>query len=656
MTTSTALMEGWPRKGAHVANSGPDRRARAKQSFRSCCVCVCTPPIWSMETGPSDRAAVRASAAPDGPPPAASSAEVCASAAPDSPPTRPDAAPHSPHTTPREVRAFYCIDWANSVFSTVGISGFLPLLIQSAGLSAAGFPSACPNVLANATAVAATWPFLPPPPSVYLLEGASPRPCDPPPPTAPSCYRGACSGLPPTPQECRYPGGGGAVFPLRTPSGADPTAFAALCVSLSVAAQAVALVGVAAVADHGGARKPLLVRASLAGALGCALCALIGPRTWWAGLPLAAWTNVCFGITTVIYNSYLPLLVEASEGVRSLPSASAARAAAAGARSAQLSGTGFAWGYAAGVVGILLCVPLAASLPEIAAYQGAMLLCAAWWACFTLPVHSWLLPRPGPPLPPGSGGGYVRASLDSLRATARRLRALPVTWRYLALWMLFSDGVFSIGFVGGLYANGRVDWGCTPKAAGVLAVFLLVPVAAMVGNMIYLRVAETWGLSHKACVAASLVAIGVVVPLWGWGGLTRGSEVVALAGWYGLHMAPMQSFSRSLFGRLIPPGEEAAFFSVYELTNRGSSWLGPLVLSAVQQQTGSLALGFLYIAVMTLGGCVGLLCLDVEGGARAAAAGATGSAPQRGGGGGVHDGSTLRDAGEGSAVNVEALR
>ena len=599
-----------------------------------------------METGPSDRAAVRASAAPDGPPPAASSAEVCASAAPDSPPTRPDAAPHSPHTTPREVRAFYCIDWANSVFSTVGISGFLPLLIQSAGLSAAGFPSACPNVLANATAVAATWPFLPPPPSVYLLEGASPRPCDPPPPTAPSCYRGACSGLPPTPQECRYPGGGGAVFPLRTPSGADPTAFAALCVSLSVAAQAVALVGVAAVADHGGARKPLLLRASLVGALGCALCALISPGAWWAGMPLAAWTNVCFGVTTVIYNSYLPLLVEASEEVRVLPAASAQRAAVAEARSAQLSGTGFAWGYAAGVAGILLVVPLAAALPEVQAYQGAMLLCAAWWAAFTLPVAAWLQPRAGPPPPKG---GYLRASLASLRATARRMRALPATWRYLLLWMVFSDGVFSIGFVGGLYANGRVDWGCTPKAAGVLAVFLLVPFSAVLGNVAYMRAATAWRLSHRACVAASLAAIGCVVPLWGWAGLTKGGEVIALAAWYGFHMAPMQSFSRSLFGRLIPPGEEAAFFAAYELTNRGSSWLGPLVLSAVQQSTGSLALGFLYIAVTVLGGCAGLLCLDVDKGALAAAAGAAG-----GGAPAESDGAALA-AGAPALVNAGSL-
>jgi UMF1 family MFS transporter len=563
-----------------------------------------------------------------------------AASAPDEP-SAPAAATAT--TTAKEVWGFYAIDFSNSVFSTVGISGFLPLLIQSSGLSAAGFPHACPNLVTNATAIAAAWRFQPPPPALYRVAGAEPRPCDP--PAEPSCFGGFCAGLPPSPQECRAADGGG-VFPLRTGGGVDPTAFAALCVSLSVAAQAVALVGVAAVADHGGARKPLLLRASLVGALGCALCALISPGAWWAGMPLAAWTNVCFGVTTVIYNSYLPLLVEASEEVRVLPAASAQRAAVAEARSAQLSGTGFAWGYAAGVAGILLVVPLAAALPEVQAYQGAMLLCAAWWAAFTLPVAAWLQPRAGPPPPKG---GYLRASLASLRATARRMRALPATWRYLLLWMVFSDGVFSIGFVGGLYANGRVDWGCTPKAAGVLAVFLLVPFSAVLGNVAYMRAATTWRLSHRACVAASLAAIGCVVPLWGWAGLTKGGEVIALAAWYGFHMAPMQSFSRSLFGRLIPPGEEAAFFAAYELTNRGSSWLGPLVLSAVQQSTGSLALGFLYIAVTVLGGCAGLLCLDVDKGALAAAAGAAG-----GGAPAESDGAALA-AGAPALVNAGSL-
>jgi hypothetical protein len=37
--------------------------------------------------------------------------------------------PPPPATSPSEIRAFYAIDWANSVYSTLGMSGFLPLLL-----------------------------------------------------------------------------------------------------------------------------------------------------------------------------------------------------------------------------------------------------------------------------------------------------------------------------------------------------------------------------------------------------------------------------------------------------------------------------------------------------------------------------------------------
>lgn len=75
--------------------------------------------------------------------------------APDSPLTLP-----TPITRPRtepsdkwELAGFYIMDWANSVYSTIVISGFLPLLLQNSALSAAGFPGACPNYITNVTRV-----------------------------------------------------------------------------------------------------------------------------------------------------------------------------------------------------------------------------------------------------------------------------------------------------------------------------------------------------------------------------------------------------------------------------------------------------------------------------------------------------------------------
>ena len=37
----------------------------------------------------------------------------------------------------------------------------------------------------------------------------------------------------------------------------------------------------------------------------------------------------------------------------------------------------------------------------------------------------------------------------------------------------------------------------------------------------------------------------------------------------------VQSYSRTMFCDLLIPGKEAEFFALFEITDKGSSWLGP---------------------------------------------------------------------------------
>src|SRR5688572_31106660 len=47
------------------------------------------------------------------------------------------------------------------------------------------------------------------------------------------------------------------------------------------------------------------------------------------------------------------------------------------------------------------------------------------------------------------------------------------------------------------------------------------------------------------------------------------------------------ALSRSLFSHMIPHGQEAEYFSLYEISERGTSWLGPLIFGLTLQLTGS---------------------------------------------------------------------
>ena len=47
--------------------------------------------------------------------------------------------------------------------------------------------------------------------------------------------------------------------------------------------------------------------------------------------------------------------------------------------------------------------------------------------------------------------------------------------------------------------------------------------------------------------------------------------------------ARSQALSRSLFAQMIPKDQEAEFYSFYEISERGTSWVGPLLFGLVNQ-------------------------------------------------------------------------
>jgi MFS transporter, UMF1 family len=80
-----------------------------------------------------------------------------------------------------------------------------------------------------------------------------------------------------------------------------------------------------------------------------------------------------------------------------------------------------------------------------------------------------------------------------------------------------------------------------------------------------------------------------------------------------------QALSRSLFSRMIPPGKEASFFGLYEVSERGTSWMGPLLFSIVIARTGSYRLALLSLIFFFVVGLIVLWITDTDRGIREAA-------------------------------------
>ena len=67
---------------------------------------------------------------------------------------------------------------------------------------------------------------------------------------------------------------------------------------------------------------------------------------------------------------------------------------------------------------------------------------------------------------------------------------------------------------------------------------------------------------------------------------------------YGFVLGGLSSYCRSLFGELIPPGSEAAFYALYAITDKGSSIFGPAIVGQIVDRTGEIRPAFWFLAAL----------------------------------------------------------
>ena len=85
---------------------------------------------------------------------------------------------------------------------------------------------------------------------------------------------------------------------------------------------------------------------------------------------------------------------------------------------------------------------------------------------------------------------------------------------------------------------------------------------------------------------------------------------------YGFVLGGLSSYCRSLFGELIPPGSEAAFYALYAITDKGSSVFGPAIVGAITDRYGEIRPAFVFLAVLIFIPLPLMLLVDVDRGKR----------------------------------------
>ncbi|MGW1562171.1 MFS transporter [Streptomyces sp. NPDC002144] len=351
----------------------------------------------------------------------------------------------------------------------------------------------------------------------------------------------------------------GYVRPLGIPVRAG--SFFAYCVSASVIVSILVMPLVGAAADRTGRKKPLLAACAYVGAAATTgLFFLSGDRYLLGGLLLIV-ANSSVAVSMVVYNSYLPQIAPPEDRDR-------------------VSSRGWAFGYAAGssmlIVNLLLFTAHDSfGLTESTAVRICLASAGLWWGAFTLVPLRRLRDRRTTASAPAVHGWR------QLATTARDMRTKPLTLSFLLAYLIYNDGIQTVISQASVY--GSEELGLSQST--LITAVLMVQVLAVAGALGMGRLARTYGA--KRTILGSLVAWTVTLaagyflpagaPLW----------FFVLAAGIGLVLGGSQALSRSLFSHLVPPGKEAEYFSAYEMSDRGMSWLGPLLFGITYQLTGS---------------------------------------------------------------------
>lgn len=384
------------------------------------------------------------------------------------------------------------------------------------------------------------------------------------------------------------------------------TAYFAYCTSLSVVLQVLALPLLGALADRAPVTRRLLGSCCAIGAGATMLLLLPGTGRHLLAGGLFIVANLAFGASIVFYNSYLGVIVGPE-------------------RRDFVSSRGFAFGYAGG--GLLLALHLVLvtqaerfGLSTGSAVRVALATAGLWWGAFGLLAVARLRPR----IPPAATDGRsasLALGLRSLRAAVADLRRLPGTLRFLVASLLFNDAVQSVVGLSSVFLTqelyvrqGRDADDATPF---LLTLVLVIQVVAVGGALLFERVARVTGT--KRAVLVTLV-IWILVVLYAWAALRSTTQALVLGVVIALVLGGSQALSRSLFSRLVPRGREASFFGFYEVTQRGTAWVGTAVFGTVVAVTGSYRQAILSLVVLFVAGALLLASTDTDEAERAAAA------------------------------------
>ncbi|MFH4965640.1 MFS transporter [Gaetbulibacter sp. M235] len=295
----------------------------------------------------------------------------------------------------------------------------------------------------------------------------------------------------------------------------------------------------------------------------------------------------------VFYNSYLPDIAfpEQQDSV---------------------SAKGFSLGYIGSVILLIINLVMVMSQDDgeskMKMMRYSFITVGIWWILFS--QYSFYF------LPKGTSAGHkvtkdvVFNGIRELRQVWKQLKKNLRLKRFLYAFFVFSMAVQTIMLVAVYFGEEEIAWSSnSEKTTGLIISILVIQLVAIVGAVLTSRASEKFG-NIKTLIAVNFVwmfmcfyAYFMITPI----------QFYIAASLVGLVMGGIQSLARSTYSKFLPETEDTtSYFSFYDVAEKIGIVIGMVIFALIDQITGTMRNGILFLVLFFLGGIILLFRVPKE--------------------------------------------
>ncbi len=339
-----------------------------------------------------------------------------------------------------------------------------------------------------------------------------------------------------------------------------------------------------ALADHRGFKKRLFMVFLAIGLMATAALPLVGQGQWVFCLFLFGISTIGFYGAVVFYDSFLVDVASKD-------------------RMDWISSNGFAWGYVASTIPYILCMYLITNFKPLGFSSTleptrlSFVITALWWFLLSIPMLLFVKQLHFVP----QNANPVRESLSRLLDTLKNLKRYKALFGFLIAYFLYIDGVHTIYKMAVAFG---MDIGIDDKK--LLVILLVTQIVAFPCAILFGYLAKYVGAKRMVLIGIGMYFLVTSLAYFireVWHFWVLGMMIAFAQG-------GIQSLSRSMFAKLVPPENAAQFFGFYDIFGKFATILGPVMVGGIGWATGDTRMGVFSLIILFAAG--GLLLMRVD--------------------------------------------